>query len=94
MHKYTFTLDRNAARTLDRASERLAIPKSQVVREALQLYGEHLGRLDDEERRRMLATFDEVVADIPDRPRDDVDAELSGIRRERREGAGQRDGGS
>jgi predicted transcriptional regulator len=39
MRKMTFTLDEATAREIDRAADRLDIPKSQVVREAVQLYG-------------------------------------------------------
>jgi predicted transcriptional regulator len=86
MIKMTFTLDREAARELDRAAERLSIAKSQVVREAIRLYGEQLGRLTDEERAEKLATFDRVVAGIPDRPRGEVEAERAEVGRARRSG--------
>lgn len=94
MHKYTFTLDAAAAGELERAAERLGIAKSQVVREALRLYGEHLGRLDADERARMLATFDEVTAAIPDRPREEVVAELDEVRQARAEARGTEDPGA
>jgi predicted DNA-binding protein len=80
MKKVTFTLDDNAMQTLERAAERLDIPKSQIVREALELYGEQLGRLTDEERVRMLATFDRMLPTLPERGRRDVDQELSAAR--------------
>ena len=86
MKKVTFTLDDDAIRTLERAAERLGAPKSQVVREAIECYGEHLGRLSEEERARMLRTFDRVVPALPARPREDVEAELEAVRRARREG--------
>lgn len=86
MKKMTFTLDAKAVRYLDRAAERLSVPKSQVVREALEVYHRQLGRLSEEERRRMLDTFDRVVPTIPDRPRDEVRAELEELRRARKEG--------
>lgn len=82
----TFTLDAAAVRELDRAAERLDMPKSQVVREALRAYGEQLGRLTDEERAAMLETFDRVVPAIGDRPRTEVEAELSEVRASRRGG--------
>ena len=84
MKKVTFTLDDQAIRVLERASERLEIPKSQVVREALELYDEQLGRLGDEERARMLATFDRMLPSLPERPRAEVDRELAAVRRARR----------
>lgn len=86
MKKMTFTLDTDAVRYLDQAAARLSIPKSQVVREALEVYHRRLGRLSEEERRRMLDTFDRVVPAIPDRPREEVEAELTELRRARKEG--------
>lgn len=86
MIKMTFTLDDDAVRELDRAAERLDMPKSQVVREALRVYGEQLGRLTEDERARMLETFDRVVPAIGERPRSDVEAELEEIRTTRRGG--------
>ena len=86
MKKMTFTLDEAAARELDRAAQRLGMAKSRVVREALRVYGEHLGRLTDEEREEKLAAFDRFVPAIPERPRDDVEAELAEVRRARRAG--------
>lgn len=81
----TFTLDTRAVRHLDQAAERLSIPKSQVVREALEVYHRHLGRLSEEERRRVLDTFDCVVPAIPDRTREEVEAELEEVSRARKE---------
>ena len=89
MKKMTFTLDDDAVRDLEHASERLGIPKSQVVREAVRVYGEQLGRLSEEERRTKLKLFDEVAAAVPERPRPEVERELEAIRRARR-GGGRR----
>jgi predicted transcriptional regulator len=89
MIKVTFTLDDDTVSYLDRTAERLSKPKSQVVREAIQLYGEQMGRLTTEERDRKVAVFDEVTAAIPDRPREEVEAELADVRRARR-GGGRR----
>ena len=86
MKKMTFTLDEAAVRELERAADRLDMPKSQVVREALGLYGEQLGRLSDEEREAKLAAFDEVVTAIPDRSREEVERELAEVRDARRSG--------
>ena len=85
----TFTLDDESVRELERASSRLGVPKSQVVREAVRVYGEQLGRMDEEERRAKLAAFDRLVGRIPDRPRKEVEEELRGIRAARR-GGGRR----
>lgn len=92
MIKVTFTLDEETAAYLNRAAARLSMPKSQVVREAIRLYGEQMGRMSEEESARMLGVFDEVTAAIPDRPRREVDSELEAIRRAR--DAGGRRGGS
>lgn len=92
MKKMTFTLDEEARRELERAARRLDMAKSQVVREALRVYGEYLGRLSDEEREEQLATFDRVVPAIPGRPRREVERELDEIRDARK--AGGRGSGS
>ena len=86
MIKMTFTLDEDAVRQLDRAAQRLSLPKSQVVREALRVYGEEIGRLSEEERQSTLDRFDEVVPVIPDRPREEVERELAEVRSSRRGG--------
>jgi hypothetical protein len=64
--------------------------KSQVVREALQMYGEQLGRLTDVERERLLADFDRTIGDVPARPREDVEEELTEVARARRAGGRRR----
>lgn len=84
--KMTFSLDDATALSLKRAAERLSKPKSWVVREAIRTYGESLGKLSDEEQARMLDVFDEVISRIPERPAEEVDEELSELRRARREG--------
>jgi len=89
MIKRTFVLDEESSAYLDRISDRTGMAKSQVVREALRVYGEQLGRLTDEERERLLADFDRFVAEVPDRPREEVEAELAEVARARR-AAGRR----
>jgi hypothetical protein len=84
--KMTFSLDEATAISLERSADRLSKPKSWVVREAIRTYGESLGKLSDEEQARLLAVFDEVVSCIPERPAQEVDEELSELRRARREG--------
>jgi predicted transcriptional regulator len=86
MKKVTFTLTDDTVRGIERAAERLAIPKSQVVREAIRVYGEQLGRLSEAERDEKLATFDDVTTDIGDRPRSEVEGELEEIRGAREDG--------
>ena len=86
MVKVTFTLDETTVTRLKRSAARLARPQSYVVREAIRDYAERLGRLSEEERLRMLATFDRVVPRLPQRPLSDVEAELRAIRASRRVG--------
>jgi len=84
--KVTFTLDAETINRLERASERLAKPKSQVIREAVQEYYQRIGRLSESEKLRMLRVMDEMMARRPSRPDREVDAELREIRRARRSG--------
>lgn len=84
--KVTFTLDEPTVTYLDRTAQRLGLPKSQVVREAIRVYGEQALRLSPEERDRMLEVFDQVTPDIPQRPRSDVERELEDLRESRRRG--------
>ena len=88
--KRTFVLDDASAAYLDRAAERLGVPKSQVVREALRVYGEQLGRLSQEEREEKLAAFDRTIAEVPSRPRAEVEVELETIAMARRKGGRKR----
>ena len=89
MRKMTFTLDEGTARYLDRASQRLGMPKSQVVRDAILDYSERIGRLSERERIAMLRVFDEVVPRIPERPAAEMEQELRALRDARR-GGGRR----
>jgi len=84
--KSTFTLDTETIARLNEAAERLQRSKSEVVREAIRDYGDRIGRLSERERRRLLATFDELVPRIPERPAGEVDAELRAIRSARHGG--------
>ena len=84
--KVTFTLDGDTIARLRTTAERLAIPKSEVVREAIRDFSERAGRLSERERRRMLEAFDRLVPGIPSRPLRDVERELVDLRRARRSG--------
>ena len=88
--KVTFTLDHATISRLQDAALRLGIPKSAVVREAVQDYHARLGKLSEVERRRMLADFDRLVPLIPSRPESEVRRELEEIRKARRRGGRQR----
>ena len=90
MVKVTFSLDEGTVTRLRRSAARLARPQSYVVREAIRDYADRLGRLSEEERIRMLATFDRVVPQLPQRPLSDVTAELRALRAARRGGGRRR----
>ncbi len=87
--KVTFTLDAETVSRLSVTAERLALPKSAVVREAIRDFSDRAGRLSERERRRLLQAFDRLVPAIPTRPLRDVDRELAEVRNARR-AAGRR----
>jgi predicted transcriptional regulator len=82
----TFTLDDATIVRLNDAAQRLAIPKSEVVHEAIQDYHARIGKLSEAERRRLLADFDRFVSLIPNRSLAEVKRELDEIRAARRRG--------
>jgi Arc/MetJ-type ribon-helix-helix transcriptional regulator len=84
--KRTFTLDDETAARIDRTAARLGTSRSRVVREAVREYAAQVGQLGDEERRRLLGVFDQVIARIPARPATQVDREIAAVRRARRAG--------
>lgn len=84
--KLTFSLDPQTVELLTDAAQHLAKPKSEIVRDAIRASCARFGRLSKEERRRLLATFDELVPKIPKRPQEEVDRELREIREARRAG--------
>lgn len=90
--KVTYSVDAETVARLERAAERLGVPKSQVVREAIADYSARIDRLSERERLRLLRVFDEVVPVIPERPLAEVEAELAALRRARR-GGGRRSSG-
>lgn len=87
--RMTFTLDEETAARLHQTAERMAVPKSQVVREAIREYSERVGRLSEPERVRLLRAFDELLPRIPARPAREVDREIREVRDARR-GGGRR----
>ena len=89
--KVTFTLDAATIARLRVTAERLALPKSQVVREAIRDFGDRAERLSERERRHLLGAFDRLVPKVPLRDPRDVDRELAELRRARRSG-GRRSG--
>ena len=84
--KRTFTFDEATSLRLDRMAYRLSKSKSEVVREAIHVYSEHVDLLSEDESARMLATFDRVVPAVPRRPVEEVEAELEAVRQARRGG--------
>jgi predicted DNA-binding protein len=89
MVKVTYTLDDETVARIKTTAARLRKPQSQVVREAVQRYAADSDRLTEEERVEKLRIFDEMIARIPKRSREEVDAELREIRAARR-GRGRR----
>ncbi len=86
MVKITVTLDEDTVARLRRAAARLDRPQSHVVRDAIREYSERVGRLSDEERRRLLDVLDRLLPTVPRRPLSEVKAELAAIRAARRHG--------
>jgi len=84
--KVTFTLDDKTISRLNEAAQRLSMPKSEVVREAIQEYHSRIGKLSEAERRRMLEAFDRLVPVMPGRSAAEVDRELADLREVRRNG--------
>ncbi len=87
--KVTFTLDSAAVARLGEAAERLARPKSEIVREAILEFYDRIGMLSERERSNMLRAFDELVPKIPVRPASAVRREIADVRRARK-GGGRR----
>lgn len=84
--KVTFTLDSATVQRLQDAASRLAMPKSEIVREAILEFHDRLGHLSDRERLAMLRAFDELVPKIPLRGTAAADRELAELRQARRSG--------
>ena len=82
--KVTFTLDEATITRLNNAAERLAKPKSEIVREAIHDYHERIGKLSETERLRMLAILDRIAKRPQTRSQAEMEAELKEIRRARR----------
>jgi predicted DNA-binding protein len=85
-NKVTFTLDPETVRRIEDAAERLAKPKSQIVREAVADYHGRIDRLSESEIQKRLKIFDTLFPLIPIRPQRETEEELKEIRRARRYG--------
>jgi predicted transcriptional regulator len=84
--KVTFTLDEGTVGKLSETAKRLAKPKSQVVREAIEDYHAKSDRLTEAERVRMIRAIRELMASPPTRSEREVDQELRELRASRRTG--------
>lgn len=84
--KVTFTLDQATIGRLQEASQRLAVPKSEIVREAILEFHDRIGKLSHSEKARMLNTLDRYEAFMPLRTEKEVEREISEVRRARRLG--------
>lgn len=82
----TFSLDTLTAARIGALARDLGKPKSAIVREAVSVYARNAGRVTEEERLARVRAFEELVAKIPPRSREEVEAELEEIRRSRRVG--------
>jgi hypothetical protein len=82
--KVTLMLDDETVARIEQSAERLAIPKSQVVRKAMESF--HIPNpapLTEPERKERSRVFREMLAKIPMRPQADVDWELKEIQEAR-----------
>ena len=84
--KMTFTLDDATVELIRSIAVRKKRPQSQVLREAVAVYGAQEEKLDDAARARKLRLLEELMAQPPTRPRGEADKELREIRRSRRIG--------
>ncbi len=82
----TFSLDEPTAKRLKATAQRLSLPQSHVVREAIRDYAARADRLSEEERSRLLALFDDLVPQIHGKDAEDVDEEIRAVRAARRGG--------
>jgi len=84
--KVTFTLDDATVDLIRSIAERKKRPQSQVLREAVAVYGAQEAKLDEAERLRRLRVLEDLMAQPPTRPKGEADREIREIRRARRVG--------
>lgn len=84
MVKVTFTLDTETVKTLRQSAERLQMPQSAVVRDAIADHAARIGRLSERERTDMLRVLDTLTARPSARTNAATDAEIRALRRSRR----------
>lgn len=86
MVKVTFTLDEATIARLNETARRLSKPKSEVVREAIEVYYAKSDRLSDAERRQMLKILGDYMRQPPIGTDAETDRELSELRAARHSG--------
>jgi hypothetical protein len=84
--KVIYTLDDTTISRVESASERLGMPKSQVIRDAVAEFHNSLGRLREAERQRQLRVLRNLAPLSPTRPLAEVEQEIVEIRAARRAG--------
>ena len=84
--KVTFSLDDATVELIRAIAERKKRPQSQVLREAVAVYGAQEQKLDDATRERKLRLLDTLMAQPPTRPKGEAKKELRELRRARRVG--------
>jgi len=84
--KVTFTFDQATVARLDDGAKRLAVPKSEFVREAIREHHERIGLLNEGERARLLKIVERLAHRGPTRSQREVTTELAGLRAARRAG--------
>jgi metal-responsive CopG/Arc/MetJ family transcriptional regulator len=88
--KVTFTLDEATIARLEDTAQRLAKPKSEVVREAIRDFHARSDRLSEAERLRMLGVLDRIRKRTPARSQADINREIAQIRAARKAGGRRR----
>ena len=86
IQKMTFSLDTLTAARITALARDLGKPKSAIVREAVSVYAERADRVSEAERVERVRLFKELVAKIPPRSQEEIDAELRELRLARRSG--------
>jgi hypothetical protein len=86
MVKLTFTVDEQTVEVLRETATRLKKSQSAVFREAIRDFAERADRLTNEERDRLLSVLDRIRSRKSTRPQSEVDAEIAGIRDDRKTG--------
>jgi predicted transcriptional regulator len=86
MVKMTFSLDQDTVDRLRRASARLGMAQSHIVREAVAEYAERVDRLSERERLHLLGILEGLDRAPVTRGARSVDDELRAVRAARRTG--------